>query len=80
MNQEKSKAQIADHDPKIDMWQERSPVERRTDRDKRNPNRHRYFVKGGKERRTGIERRHPQERRDRWMRVGKWRSESVFDE
>jgi hypothetical protein len=80
MSQVKSKAQIADRDPKIDMWQERSPVERRTDQDKRNTNRHKYFVKGGKERRTGEERRHPEERRDRWMRVSKWRSESVFDE
>ena len=74
MSQAKSKAQIADRDPKIDMWQERSPVERRTDRDKRNPNRNTYFAKGGRERRTG------KERRDRWMRVGKWRSEMVFNE
>ena len=80
MSQAKSKAQIAHRDPKIDMWQERSPVERRTDRDKRNPNRNTYFAKGGRERRTGKERRHPEERRDRWMRVGKWRSEMVFDE
>ena len=80
MSQGKSREPIADRDPKIDTWQERSPVERRTDRDKRNPNRTIYFVKGSKERRTGKERRHPEERRDRWMRVGKWRSESVFDE
>ena len=32
------------------------------------------------ERRTGKERRDFAERRDRWLRVGKWRSESVFDE
>jgi hypothetical protein len=80
MSQVKSKEQIADRDPKIDMWQKRSPVERRTDRDKRNTDRDKYFVKSGKERRTGKERRHPEERRDRWMRVSKWRSESVFDE
>ena len=80
MSQVKSKESIADRDSKIGMWQERSPVERRTDRDKRNPNRNKYFVKGGKERRTGKERRHPEERRDRWMRVSKWRSELVFDE
>ncbi len=80
MSQVKSKAQIADRDPKIDMWQERSPVERRTDRDKRTKNSNTYFVKGGQERRIGKERRHSEERRDRWMRVGKWRSESVFDE
>ena len=80
MSQIKSKQPIADRDPKIDRWQERSPVERRTDRDKRNPNKTKYFLKGGKERRTGKERRHPEERRDRWMRVSQWRSELVFDE
>lgn len=80
MRQVKSKEPIANRDAKIGMWQERSPVERRTDQDKRNPNRDKYFLEGGQERRTGKERRHPEERRDRWMRVGKWRSESVFDE
>jgi hypothetical protein len=80
MSQVKSKAQIADRASKIDMWQERSPVERRTDRDKRNTDRNIYFFKAGKERRTGTERRRPEERRDRWMRVGKWRSEPVFEE
>ena len=69
-----------DPDSKTNRWQERSLVERRTDRDKRNTNSNTYLVKGGKERRTGKERRDPEERRDRWMRIGKWRSESVFDE
>ena len=80
MNQVKSKKQILDSDPRIGIWQERSPVERRTDRDKRNTNSNTYLVKGGKERRTGKERRDPEERRDKWMRISKWRSESVFDE
>jgi hypothetical protein len=80
MRQIKSKEQIADRDSNIDPWQERSPIERRTDRDKRNADRHTYFIKGGKERRAGKERRHPEERRGRWMRISKWRSESVFDE
>lgn len=80
MSQVKSKEQIVNSDPKIDMWQERFPVERRADRDKRHINSNTYFVKGGKERRTGTERRDPEERRDRWMRISKWRSESVFDE
>ncbi len=66
--------------PDIAKWQARSPVERRADQDKRTKNSSAYFVKGGKERRTGNERRHTEERRDRWIRVGKWRSESVFDE
>ena len=80
MSQVKSKEQIVDSDPKIDVWQVRSPVERRMDQDKRHKNSNIYFLKGGKERRTGNERRHPEERRDRWMRISKWRSESVFDE
>ena len=80
MSQVKSDKQAADRDAKIDVWQERSPFERRTDQDKRNGDRKKYFAKGGKERRTGKERRHPEERRDRWMRISKWRSEAVFDE
>jgi hypothetical protein len=39
-----------------------------------------YFKSGGLERRTGKERRQANERRDRWLRVGKWRSEMIFDE
>ena len=66
-------------DLNIEDWQERSPVERRGDRDKRRKDSQKYFV-GSLERRTGKERRDVAERRDRWLRVGKWRSESVFDE
>jgi hypothetical protein len=64
---------------KIEPWQERSPVERRGDQDKRTKNSKKLGV-GRLERRTGKERRETTERRDRWLRVGKWRSESVFDE
>ena len=64
---------------KIEPWQERSPVERRGDQDKRTKNSKKLGV-GRPERRTGKERRETTERRDRWLRVGKWRSESVFDE
>jgi hypothetical protein len=80
MGKAKSKEQGKDRPPDINKWQERSPVERRADQDKRTKNSNTYLVKGGRERRTGKERRHSEERRDRWMRVGKWRSESVFDE
>ena len=73
------KEQILEHDLKIEAWQKRSPIERRRDQDKRRKNCRKYFV-SGVERRTGKERRNAIERRDRWMRVGKWRSESVFDE
>ena len=66
-------------DLKIEAWQRRSPVERRGDQDKRKKKRKNDFVVGV-ERRTGKERRDTEERRDCWMRVGKWRSESVFDE
>jgi hypothetical protein len=80
MSQAKSKARAADRRPDIAKWQERSRIERRADQDNRTLNSHTYFVTGGKERRSGKERRHSEERRDRWIRVGKWRSESVFDE
>jgi hypothetical protein len=75
----KCKEQIVARNPEIARWQERSPVERRTDHDIRRKKSEKYFKSGGQERRTGKERRDTEERRDRWMRVGKWRSESVFD-
>jgi len=62
-----------------DDWQERSPEERRTDMDKRYCQDRTYFQNGGSERRVTTERRHPEERRDGWLRVGQWRSISVFD-
>ena len=80
MSQAKSKTLRVDQAPDIARWQERSPVERRADGDNRTKSSNTYFKKGGKERRTGKERRHSEERRERWLRVGKWRSESVFDE
>ena len=64
-----------DRDLKIEAWQERSPIERRSDQDKRKKNSNKNFG-GGLERRTGTERRDTAERRERWLRVGKWRSES----
>jgi hypothetical protein len=73
------KEQILDHELKIEAWHKRSAIERRGDQDKRRKSCQKYFV-SGVERRTGKERRNAAERRDRWMRVGKWRSESVFDE
>jgi hypothetical protein len=62
-----------------DDWEERSPEERRCDRDNRKGRDKSYFKKGGKERRKIKERRQMEERRDGWLRVGQWRSESVFD-
>ena len=62
-----------------DNWHKRAPVERRSDRDKRVTLNLKYFKRGGQERRRLEERRKPNERRDGWMRVGKWRSEAVFD-
>ena len=63
----------------LDDWQERSPLERRSNQDCRQKIRAGYFKKGGVERRTAKERHQSGERRDRWLRVGKWRSEPVFD-
>ncbi|MBE9545383.1 MAG: hypothetical protein IMF02_12870 [Proteobacteria bacterium] len=62
-----------------DNWASRSPVERRSDADKRVTFSSKYFKRGGRERRQIEERREPDERRDGWMRVSRWRSESVFD-
>lgn len=80
MRQANCKTQGADPDLNMDKWHQRSQIERRADQDKRTRNSNTYFINGGKERRSGKERRHTEERRDRWMRIGKWRSESVFDE
>ena len=80
MNPPGGKVPTADRHPDMKKWQKRSLTERRADGDKRTKNSHAYFVNGGTERRTGNERRHSEERRDRWIRVGKWRSEAVFDE
>jgi len=66
-------------DLKIEAWQERSPIERRGDQDKRKKN-SKKILAPRQDRRTGKERRDITERRDRWLRIGKWRSESVFDE
>jgi len=63
-----------------DNWRKRTTVERRSDEDKRGTFSLKYFKRGGKERRQLRERRRFDERRDGWMRVGKWRSEAVFDE
>ena len=62
-----------------DNWANRSTVERRSDEDKRVTFSSKYFKRGGRERRQIEERREPDERRDGWMRVSRWRSESVFD-
>ena len=77
---------MAKNDPKsmkelFDDWQKRSHIERRAARDNRSPNKSsEYLSKGGIDRRKRKERRHAGERRDGWMRVGRWRSVSVFDE
>jgi hypothetical protein len=63
-----------------DDWEERTLEERRSENDNRIGKDKSYFVNGGRERRQISERRHPEERRDGWMRVGQWRSESVFDD
>jgi len=61
-------------------WVERSGTERRSDKDKRRGKGRVYFFNGGAERRKTADRRQSVERRDGWLRVGKWRSVSIFDE
>jgi hypothetical protein len=74
------------NDPKsikevVDDWQKRSHIERRAAKDNRSAEKSsEYLSKGGKERRKRKERRLSDERRDGWLRVGRWRSVSVFDE
>jgi hypothetical protein len=80
MSRAKYKEQIAETDLQIDEWRARSAVERRADHDQRRKSSRKYFANGGQERRASTERRHPEERRDKWMRVGRWRSVPVFNE
>jgi len=61
-------------------WVERTGTERRSDKDKRRADNRGYLFNGGRERRTSSDRRLSAERRDGWLRVGKWRSVSIFDE
>ena len=63
-----------------DDWKERSAKERRSDNDNRNNDNPEYLKNGGEERRKIKERRNREERRDGWMRIGQWQSESVFDD
>jgi hypothetical protein len=79
MNERLTKNSASMLQPLNDDWEERSPEERRSDRDNRKGRDKSYFKKGGKERRKIKERRQMEERRDGWLRVGQWRSESVFD-
>lgn len=62
-----------------DDWKKRATPERRSDNDNRHAQDKLYFKNGGQERRKIVERRQPEERRDGWLRVGQWRSESVFE-
>jgi len=64
----------------MNPWQERIKLERRFRKDSRSKDCEEYFSSGGKEGRKKKERRTSAERRDGWMRVGKWRSVSVFDD
>ncbi len=63
-----------------DDWAIRCPEERRSDKDNRTSDDAFYLKNGGPERRRTKERRQVEERRDGWLRIGKWRSVSVFDE
>ena len=67
-------------DTSLDEWQERSRIERRSEKDKRSADSTGYITHGGKERRKISERRQSGERRDKWVRIGKWKSVPVFDE
>ena len=61
-------------------WENRTPVERRSDSDSRSGDSRTYLNRGGIERRKLRERRKPDERRDGWLRIDKWRSIAVFDD
>jgi hypothetical protein len=80
MDQSNTKNQLVLKKLLNDDWRARCPEERRSDKDNRANNDASYLKNGGWERRRVKERRHPEERRDGWLRIGKWHSISVFDE
>ncbi|MGE5258737.1 MAG: hypothetical protein ACM3KE_18840 [Hyphomicrobiales bacterium] len=61
-------------------WIERSGRDRRSDRDKRLSESSLEFYSRRTERRKVDERRLSAERREGWMRAGKWQSVCVFDD
>jgi hypothetical protein len=62
-----------------EVWVERSSVERRSDQDKRSHVSSAHLIRGGRERRSSEDRRKSKERREGWLRLGRWRSVSIFD-
>ena len=61
-------------------WEERSPVDRRSDGDTRRRKCEMHIIKyKGSERRRRKDRRHEDERRDGWLRNKRWSSVQVFD-
>jgi len=58
---------------------ERTSLDRRSGEDRRVAYDLDYFQIGGKERRKVINRRSQAERRDGWVRIGKWLSVNVQD-
>jgi hypothetical protein len=52
----------------------RSPVDRRSEEDRREAHHLDYLLNGGTERRSGKERRSRVERRSGWVRAGQWYS------
>jgi hypothetical protein len=62
-----------------EMWVERASVERRSDEDKRSHASSAHLIRCGRERRSIGDRRKSEERREGWLRLGRWRSVSIFD-
>ena len=52
----------------------RSSIDRRSGTDRRRAYRLGFFLKGGTEKRSGVERRSRDENRQGWVRVDKWSS------
>jgi len=61
------------------VWVERSATERRSDQEMRSHASSTHFISNGRERRATGDRRNSEERRDGWLRVGRWRSVPIFD-
>jgi len=61
------------------VWVERSATERRSDQEMRFHASSTHLIRSGRERRTTEEQRASEERRDGWLRVGRWRSVPIFD-
>jgi hypothetical protein len=80
MSQKKCRDEADSEILRLQDWQRRSSVERRTKIDQQGEGSSDLLAEWDRKKRKFEERRKSGERREGWMRIDKWRSIPVFDE